>query len=129
MKTIWIKIILSGDNAGVIALAARGLPALQQRQAVPFGSGAAVQLRIAPKVVVTLGAAPIGWMGGETMAHDTILANLIHDQARLHQASPVLGAALVLGLGPRALAARPHAKAPRPRLNTGPKIVFNNFLI
>jgi predicted tellurium resistance membrane protein TerC len=121
MKTIWINIILSGYNAGVIALAARGLPALQQRQAVLFGSGAAVLLRIASKVVVTLGAALIGWVGGETMAHDTILANLLHDQAWLHQASPVLGAALVSGLGPGALAARPHAKATSPHLRTGKK--------
>jgi YjbE family integral membrane protein len=202
MKIIWINIILSGDNAVVIALAARGLPALQQRQAVLFGSGAAVLLRIALTVVavklltmpylqivggvlllyigvqllsdqgggegeekvrgsllaairtiliadlvmsldnvigvaaaahgsmlllvlglaisipmvvfgstmmirlmerfpvvVTLGAALIGWVGGETLANDTILANLLHDQAWLHQASPLFGAALVLALG------------------------------
>ena len=202
MKIVWINIILSGDNAVVIALAARGLPALQQRQAVLFGSGAAVVLRIALTVVavklltmpylqivggllllyigvqllsdqdghadeaktngsllaairtilvadlvmsldnvigvaaaahgsmlllvlglaisipmvvfgstmmirlmerypvvVTLGAALIGWVGGETMANDTILAPLMQDQHWLHQAGPVLGAALVLGLG------------------------------
>ena len=51
MKIIWINIILSGDNAVVIALAARGLPPLQQRKAVLFGSGAAVVLRIALTVV------------------------------------------------------------------------------
>jgi YjbE family integral membrane protein len=202
MKIIWIDIILSGDNAVVIALAARGLPPLQQRQAVLIGSGAAVLLRItltvvAAKlltmpylqivggvlllyigvqllsdqgegegeekthgsllaairtiliadlvmsldnvigvaaaahgsmlllvlglaisipmvvfgstmmirlmerfpVVVTLGAALIGWVGGETLANDTILATLMQDQHWLHQAGPVLGAALVLGLG------------------------------
>lgn len=202
MKIIWINIILSGDNAVVIALAARGLPAVQQRKAVLFGSGAAVLLRIALTVVavklltmpylqivggvlllyigvqllsdqgggegeekvqgsllaairtiliadlvmsldnvigvaaaahgsmllmvlglaisipmvvfgstmmirlmerfpvvVTLGAALIGWVGGETMANDTILAPLMQDQHWLHQAGPVLGAALVLGLG------------------------------
>ena len=202
MKIVWINIILSGDNAVVIALAARGLPALQQRQAVLFGSGAAVVLRIALTVVavklltmpylqivggllllyigvqllsdqgggegeekvhgsllaairtiliadlvmsldnvigvaaaangsmlllvlglaisipmvvfgstmmirlmerfpvvVTLGAALIGWVGGETLANDTILAPLMQDQHWLHQAGPVLGAALVLGLG------------------------------
>jgi YjbE family integral membrane protein len=51
VKIIWINIILSGDNAVVIALAARSLPAHQQRQAVFFGSGAAVVLRIALTVV------------------------------------------------------------------------------
>ncbi|WP_028604862.1 YjbE family putative metal transport protein [Ottowia thiooxydans] len=46
IKIIWINIILSGDNAVVIALAARSLPADQQKKAVLFGSGAAVVLRI-----------------------------------------------------------------------------------
>lgn len=41
-----VNIVLSGDNAVVIALAARSLPALQQRKAVIWGSGAAVVLRI-----------------------------------------------------------------------------------
>src|SRR6266446_2408176 len=43
---IWINIILSGDNAVVIALAARSLPAHQQKQAVIWGAAAAVVLRI-----------------------------------------------------------------------------------
>jgi YjbE family integral membrane protein len=51
MKIIWINIILSGDNAVVIALAARSLPEHQQRKAILFGSGAAVVLRIALTVV------------------------------------------------------------------------------
>jgi YjbE family integral membrane protein len=51
LKIIWINIILSGDNAVVIALAARSLPAHQQRKAVFLGSGAAVVLRIALTVV------------------------------------------------------------------------------
>ena len=51
IKIIWINIILSGDNAVVIALAARSLPPDQQRKAILFGSGAAVVLRIALTVV------------------------------------------------------------------------------
>jgi YjbE family integral membrane protein len=51
LKIIWINIILSGDNAVVIALAARSLPPHQQRQAVFWGSGAAVVLRILLTVV------------------------------------------------------------------------------
>ena len=50
-KIVWINIILSGDNAVVIALAARGLPPQQQKKAVLLGSGAAVVLRIALTVV------------------------------------------------------------------------------
>jgi len=41
-----VNIILSGDNAVVIALAARSLPAKQQKAAVLWGSGAAVVMRI-----------------------------------------------------------------------------------
>jgi len=41
-----VNIVLSGDNAVVIALAARSLPPKQQKQAVIFGSGAAIVLRI-----------------------------------------------------------------------------------
>jgi len=51
LKIVWINIILSGDNAVVIAMAARSLPPQQQRTAVLFGSGAAVVLRIILTVV------------------------------------------------------------------------------
>jgi YjbE family integral membrane protein len=51
MKIIWINIILSGDNAVVIALAARSLPPHQQQKAILFGSGAAVVLRIILTIV------------------------------------------------------------------------------
>jgi len=51
LKIIWINIILSGDNAVVIALAARSLPAHQQKKAILFGSAAAVVLRIILTVV------------------------------------------------------------------------------
>ena len=51
VKIIWINIILSGDNAVVIALAARSLPPTQQRKAIFWGTGAAVFLRIALTVV------------------------------------------------------------------------------
>ncbi len=45
-KIIWVNILLSGDNAVVVALAARSLPAQQQRQAILWGSGAAIVMRI-----------------------------------------------------------------------------------
>jgi YjbE family integral membrane protein len=48
---IWVNIILSGDNAVVIALAARSLPARQQKLAIFWGAGAAVVLRIILTVV------------------------------------------------------------------------------
>jgi len=51
LAIIWVNIILSGDNAVVIALAARSLPVRQQKQAVMWGAGAAVVLRIILTIV------------------------------------------------------------------------------
>src|SRR5512147_59072 len=45
-KIIGVNLLLSGDNAVVIALAARSLPPKQQKQAIAWGSGAAILLRI-----------------------------------------------------------------------------------
>ena len=45
-KIIGVNVVLSGDNAVVIALAARSLPAHQQKKAVMYGAGAAIVMRI-----------------------------------------------------------------------------------
>ena len=46
VKIIWINILLSGDNAVVIALACRGLPPRQRAWGMIFGAGVASVLRI-----------------------------------------------------------------------------------
>jgi len=46
LKIIGVNIVLSGDNAVVIALAARSLPRKQQKLAIFWGSGAAIVMRI-----------------------------------------------------------------------------------
>src|SRR6476659_6847231 len=46
LKIIGVNIVLSGDNAVVIALAARSLPPKQQKLAIFWGSAAAIILRI-----------------------------------------------------------------------------------
>jgi YjbE family integral membrane protein len=46
IQIVWINILLSGDNAMVIALACRSLPAVQRRLGIVLGAGAAVLLRI-----------------------------------------------------------------------------------
>jgi len=51
IQIIGIDIVLSGDNAVVIALAARGLPPAQRRKAVMWGSSAAVVMRVVLTVV------------------------------------------------------------------------------
>jgi len=57
LKIIGVNIILSGDNAVVIALAARSLPQKQQKQAVIWGAGAAVVLRV---ILTVFAAALLG---------------------------------------------------------------------
>jgi YjbE family integral membrane protein len=69
---IWVNIILSGDNAVVIALAARSLAPAQQKKAVFWGAGAAVVLRIVLTLVAVellkysylklIGAALLFWI-------------------------------------------------------------------
>lgn len=80
VKIVWINIILSGDNAVVIAMAARSLPPAQQKKAVVFGSGAAVVLRIALTVVAArllklpflqiLGGALLLWIGVQLLGDE-----------------------------------------------------------
>jgi YjbE family integral membrane protein len=58
-KIIWINVLLSGDNARVIALACRGLQPQQRLWGMIFGAGAAVVLRIIfTGIVATLMALP-----------------------------------------------------------------------
>ena len=52
LEIIWINILLSGDNAVVIALACRSLPEGQRKWGVIFGSGAAVALRVVFTVLI-----------------------------------------------------------------------------
>jgi YjbE family integral membrane protein len=46
VKIIWINVLLSGDNAVVIAMACRGLPPRQRMWGMTLGAGVAVLLRI-----------------------------------------------------------------------------------
>ncbi|MFM8624071.1 MAG: TerC family protein [Betaproteobacteria bacterium] len=218
IKIIWINIILSGDNAVVIALAARSLPAEQQRKAILFGSGAAVVLRIGLTVVaakllelpylqivggilllwigaqllheddedagedaekaglwvairtilvadlvmsldnviavaaaakgsltllilglaisiplvifgsklmiglmnrfpiiILLGAALVGWVGGETIASDVILHDWVEGQPWLHYLLPALGTGLVLLIGKLTALRAASAQEPKPQ--------------
>ncbi|MBS0599022.1 MAG: TerC family protein [Proteobacteria bacterium] len=80
VKIVWINIVLSGDNAVVIALAARSLPPAQQKKAVFWGAGAAVVLRILLTVVAAelmtlpylqiLGGLLLLWIGVQLLSDD-----------------------------------------------------------
>ncbi|TXM69603.1 TerC family protein [Methylobacterium sp. WL120] len=50
---IWVDLLLSGDNAIVIAMVSRQLPKEQQRKVIVFGTAAAVGLRIGLAFIAT----------------------------------------------------------------------------
>jgi YjbE family integral membrane protein len=52
LEVVWVNILLSGDNAVVIALACRGLPVRQRRAGLVLGAGVAVLLRIVFTILV-----------------------------------------------------------------------------
>jgi YjbE family integral membrane protein len=52
LQIIWIDVVLSGDNALVIALACRSLPPAKRLMGVVLGAGVAILLRVAFTVVV-----------------------------------------------------------------------------
>ncbi len=54
VQIIWIDIILSGDNAVVIAMACRGLPVRQRRRGMIIGAGAAAALLIVFTITVSV---------------------------------------------------------------------------
>lgn len=77
LEIILVNIILSGDNAVVIALAARHLPRKQQKAAIFFGSAAAIVLRVVLTIFAVqllqfpflklAGAALLIWIGAKLL--------------------------------------------------------------
>jgi YjbE family integral membrane protein len=53
LQIVWIDLLLSGDNAVVIALACRSLPETHRRTGILLGAGTAVLLRIVFALVVS----------------------------------------------------------------------------
>ncbi|MDU0340721.1 TerC family protein [Bosea rubneri] len=90
LQIIWIDLLLSGDNAVVIALAVRSLPEKQRKMGILLGAGAAVGLRILFAVIVSyllnipflkvVGALLLFWIAiklakGEEEAHGDVAAS------------------------------------------------------
>ena len=79
-QIIIVNIMLSGDNAVVIALASRSLPPHQQRKAIIFGSVGAIVLRVILTFFAVLllklpflklaGGAALLWIGAGLLATD-----------------------------------------------------------
>src|ERR1043165_1251487 len=92
LKIIWVNILLSGDNAVVIALAARNLAGEQQKKAIFFGSGAAIVLRVVLTLFAVqllqlpwlklIGAVLLLWIGVQLLADSD-------DDAEVHASSSV----------------------------------------
>jgi YjbE family integral membrane protein len=85
-QIMMINVMLSGDNAVVIAMASRALPPKQQRQAILFGSFGAIVLRIiltffavfllALPFLKIIGAVLLGWIGIQLLIPDEQEAEL-----------------------------------------------------
>ncbi len=86
MQIIMINIMLSGDNAVVIALASRSLPPPQQKKAVIFGSVGAIVLRVILTFFAVLllelpylkllGGAALLWIAASMLNEDSEEGNL-----------------------------------------------------
>jgi YjbE family integral membrane protein len=101
-KIMWINILLSGDNALVIAMACRNLPPRQRLWGMILGAGVAVLLRIIfTGIVATLMELPyLKLVGG--LALVVIAAKLLvpeeEDEEGTHAASHLWGAVQVVAI-------------------------------
>ena len=101
LEIIWINILLSGDNAVVIALACRSLPPERRQAGILLGAGAAVGLRVIfTAMVVTLLALPWLKLGGGILLLG-IAINLVKEDSDEHDvaAAPTIwGAVRVIAI-------------------------------
>jgi YjbE family integral membrane protein len=105
---IWVNLLLSGDNAVVIALAARSLPRGQQRLAVIGGSGVAIVMRaLLTAFAVTLlqipglklaGGALLLWVGVGLLVPEKVEGEVAASSGMLQAIRTILIADLVMSL-------------------------------
>jgi YjbE family integral membrane protein len=142
---IWVNIILSGDNAVVIALAARALPPHQQRQAIFWGSAAAIVMRVVLTIIALemlkwpwlkiVGALLLLYIGVSLMLEDDDEEGDVDDRAGglLTAIRTILIADLVMSLD-NVIAVAAAAKGDVPLLVIGlalsiPLIIFGSTLL
>ncbi len=97
LKIIMIDLLLSGDNAVVIALACRNLPESQRKKGILFGVGGAIGLRVVLTFFAVgllslpylklLGAVLLVWIGIKL-----ILPEEDHDESNIKADTRLLGA-------------------------------------
>jgi predicted tellurium resistance membrane protein TerC len=66
---------------------------------VVFGSTLMIKLMERYPVIILLGAALIGWVGGETIASDVALQDFASENHWFHTACAAAGAVIVIGWG------------------------------
>ena len=117
-KIIGVNIILSGDNAVVIALAARSLPPKQQNLAIFWGAGAAIVLRIILTLFAVallslpwlklVGSVLLFWIGIKLLVPEDDGDDRQHDPQHHGRARAPEDRLLLLRLGKRTRGERDH---------------------
>ena len=112
IKTIIIAdLVMSLDNViGVAAAADGNVPLLVMGLVISvplivFGSTIILKLMNRFPIIITIGAALLGWVAGEMAVSDPAIAASVANYHWLHTAAPIAGAVLVVVLG-KWLAAR-----------------------
>lgn len=142
-QIMMINIVLSGDNAVVIALASRSLPPRQQKHAILFGSFGAIVLRIVLTFFAVLllglpflkiiGSLLLGWIGIQMLIPEDE-AEHIEDTGQMWSAiKTIIVADLVMSLD-NVLGVAAAAKGNVPLLVIGlaisiPLIIYGSTLI
>jgi YjbE family integral membrane protein len=142
-QIMMINIVLSGDNAVVIALASRSLPARQQKQAILFGSLGAIVLRVVLTFFAVMllglpflkiiGSVLLGWIGIQMLMPEAEEAH-IEDNGQMWAAiKTIIVADFVMSLD-NVLGVAAAAKGNVPLLVIGlaisiPLIVYGSTLI
>jgi YjbE family integral membrane protein len=106
MKTIIIAdLVMSLDNVIGVAAAAKGnvvLLVVGLVISIPliiFGSTIILKLMNRFPIIITLGAALLGWVAGEMTLTDPAIHDFVERHHYLHNILPALGAILVVGVG------------------------------
>ncbi|PHY05277.1 MAG: hypothetical protein CK528_15065 [Alcaligenaceae bacterium] len=142
-QILLVNIVLSGDNAVVIALAARSLPPQQQKLAIMWGSGAAIAMRIVLTIFAVqlltlpylklIGAVLLVWIGIQLLSEDGGEENVAASSTLGAAIKTILLADLVMSLD-NVLGVAAAAKGSMPLLIIGlavsiPLVIFGASLL
>ena len=143
LQIVWINVLLSGDNAVVIALACRSLPPGKRRIGILLGAGAAVGLRIVFTMAVVslmdvpwlklLGGGLLVWIAVKLLTDETDEASVKDSDTIWKAVRTVAIADMVMSLD-NVIAIAAAAKGSTPLIIFGlglsvPLIVFGATLI